>query len=146
MRNWHQNHDWSAISKEEQQYLSAELDLVYIVPKEKTPLRRLLDHFAALRRHPLFKDKAAPIHPLHSNMDTISYFSDQRMDFLVNAIILVTGIAMLVTPMWILQAVQTPKAKLGTITVFVVVFLAMVSYATAARPAEALGATAAYVD
>lgn len=50
---------------------------------------------------------------------------------------------MLLTPMWILQALHNDNAKLAVITAFVVVFLGLVAYATVAKPFETLAATAA---
>lgn len=106
-------------------------------------MRRLLDRFAALRLNPIFRTKDTPLDPRHNPMNTISYFSENRIDHVVNSIVLVIGITMLVAPMWILQAATSPKAKLGIITTFIILFLSLVSYATAAKPTEALGATAA---
>lgn len=51
--------------------------------------------------------------------------------------------AMLIGPMWVLEYLSKPVAKLGTITAFVVVFLGCVSYATVVKPFEVLAATAA---
>ncbi|KAI0376858.1 hypothetical protein F5Y04DRAFT_197205 [Hypomontagnella monticulosa] len=51
---------------------------------------------------------------------------------------------MLIAPLWILQYLESPTYKLVVITLFVFTFLLTLSFAMAARPFEALGATAAY--
>lgn len=51
---------------------------------------------------------------------------------------------MLISPIWILHALGGKAVqKLGTITAFIFAFLCMVSYASVAKPFEALGAIAA---
>jgi len=77
--------------------------------------------------------------------DHITYISDKRIERFVSFVIVLVGLFMLITPMWILQALGgRTVAKLGTITAFIVVILGLVSYATVAKPFETLGATAAY--
>lgn len=51
---------------------------------------------------------------------------------------------MLITPIWILQALTELKPKLAVITGFIFIFLLVLSLAMVAKPFEALGATAAY--
>jgi hypothetical protein len=50
---------------------------------------------------------------------------------------------MLIAPIWILEVMTKPIRKLVVITVFIVVFLAMLSSVTVAKPFETLAATAA---
>lgn len=52
---------------------------------------------------------------------------------------------MLIAPLWILDAVGTKRAQLQVISVFILVFLVLVSTITVARPFESLAATAALV-
>ena len=52
---------------------------------------------------------------------------------------------MLIGPLWILDAVGTRRAQLEVISVFIVVFLVLVSSITVAKPFESLAATAALV-
>jgi hypothetical protein len=68
------------------------------------------------------------------------------MDVFVSAMIVIVGATLLITPIWILQAMDSLKLKLAVITVFVTVFLLILSFAMVAKPFEALGATAAYVS
>ncbi|EMR64000.1 hypothetical protein UCREL1_9029 [Eutypa lata UCREL1] len=66
------------------------------------------------------------------------------MDAFASGVIIAVGSAMLIAPIWILQALNDPKAKLGVITGFIFAFLLILSLAMVAKPFEALGATAAY--
>jgi hypothetical protein len=65
---------------------------------------------------------------------------NKRIDNLITILIVVVGMIMLITPPWVLQALQDTHQKFGTITAFIVVFLGMVSYTTAARPFESFDA------
>jgi len=141
LENWHWNHNNCAIDPEEQKYLSYKHDLFSLVPRVKTPLRRFLDRF---RIHSLWKDKKAPELPLYDR-NVVTYVSDKRIDRFVTVVTVTVGLSMLVAPIWILQALQNIHQKLGTITAFIVGFLGIVSYATAAKPTETLAATAALV-
>lgn len=50
---------------------------------------------------------------------------------------------MLITPLWILQWLESSVSKLVVITIFNSVFLLVMSFLMVAKPFEALGATAA---
>ncbi|KAM6507368.1 hypothetical protein FSOLCH5_012585 [Fusarium solani] len=86
------------------------------------------------------KDKAAADY----DAEHVSYYSDSRMDKTASVVIVAVGIVMLITPIWVLQAMDGLRAKLGVITAFVLIFLLVLSFAMASKPFEALGATAAY--
>lgn len=142
IRNWHHNHDNVAIAAEEQEYLQHDKDLICLVQKDKTPLRRLIDTSLTIRTLPMWKhkDKAAADY----DAEHVSYYSDARMDKTASGVIVAVGIVMLITPIWVLQAMDGLKTKLGVITAFVLIFLLTLSFAMASKPFEALGATAAY--
>ncbi|KAL1882806.1 hypothetical protein Daus18300_000444 [Diaporthe australafricana] len=144
IRNWHFNHDYAAISPKEQEYLNhaSEDDLIRVVHVDKTPLRRLVDSSLRLRTLRLWKDKKDDI-PSYDAAN-VEYFLDKRMDRFSSAVIVAIGVAMLITPIWILQALESLPTKLGTITAFVSVFLVVVSMIMVSKPLEALSATAAY--
>lgn len=65
------------------------------------------------------------------------------MDRFPSAVIGTIGVAMLITPIWILQALKSLATKPGTKTAFVSVFLLVVSIVMVSKPLEALRATAA---
>ncbi|CZR62673.1 uncharacterized protein PAC_12570 [Phialocephala subalpina] len=72
------------------------------------------------------------------------YMSDERIDGCISVTIAVAGLVMLIAPLWILEFTSSNKASLAWITGFITLFLCVVTYATAAKPFETLGATAVY--
>lgn len=141
IKNWHYNHDYNAIVKDEQKYLDHEEDLFTLDRRIKTPLRRLMDNSRLLRTLPVWKHrkKDAPAY----DAKQISYYSDIRMDRFACAILGSTGIIMLITPIWILQALASQRDRLIVITAYIIACLIILSSVTSAEPLKALGATAA---
>ncbi|KAK7994535.1 hypothetical protein PG991_016123 [Apiospora marii] len=145
LNNWHYNHGDRAIAAEEREYTKKDNDLISIVEKDKTPLRRLVDGSQRLRTLPIWRQFSGSNASSYANSDrNVIYYSDKRIDNFASITIAVTGIAMLLTPIWILQALHCPTTKLVVITIFILVFLFTLSYAMVTKPFEALGATAAY--
>jgi hypothetical protein len=142
LENWHYNHDFKAIAPEEQKYLQYYRDLFSVVPKEKTPLRKLLEKSRQFHVFWLWRDKEAPNLPIY-DAGSITYNSDQRINQVMTTLIMVAGLTMIIAPIWILEYLTTDEQKLGTITAFIVTFVAIVSTVTVSRPFEILGATAA---
>lgn len=142
--NWHTNHNSCAIAEQESNYLSQKHDLISLVPKIKTPLRRLLERSGNFKLHWLWKDKDVPELPLYDQKE-VRLFSDRKIDRFITVIITALGTVMLIIPLWVLPNLKHMNAKLGTITAFVVVFLGLIAYATVAKPFESLAAAAAYV-
>ena len=145
INRWHYNHGDQAIASEERNYLEQKDDLISITEKDKTPLRQFIDKFRRLRtlriwQQPNSDSIASP--PCDRDQD-VSYYSDKRIDTFTSLTIVLIGIAMLLTPIWILQALQAPTTKLVVITIFILAFLITLSYAMVTKPFEALGATAA---
>ncbi|KAI9172619.1 hypothetical protein HJFPF1_02126 [Paramyrothecium foliicola] len=141
IKNWHHNHDYAAVSPDEQKYLEHD-DLIAVVGQEKPPLSRLINNSTYLRSLGIWRQTNKTV-PLHER-GHVSYYSDKRIDRFATAAIVAVGVTMLITPLWILQAVQSIKGKLGIITSFIFLFLLTLSFAMATKPFEALGATAAY--
>ncbi|KAK7755882.1 hypothetical protein SLS62_002169 [Diatrype stigma] len=142
INNWHFNHDYRAIDGDEQKYLEHTDDLICVVQKDKTPLRKAIDNSLRLRTLPLWRYKKDTPMPEYDAAHLV-YFKDERMDRFASVLIVSVGMVMLVTPLWILQSMAVLDMKLVVITVFVSVFLLVSSYFMAAKPFEALGATAA---
>ncbi|CAG9972447.1 unnamed protein product [Clonostachys byssicola] len=140
LKIWHYNHDHKAIAEEEQRYLTHD-DLICLVPRDKTPLRRLLDKSHWLRTLAVWENKHIEV-PEYDKQQ-ISYYSDKRMDRFTSAILLIIGVVMLITPIWILEALNGIRYKLAVITTYIFVFLLILSLAMYTKPFEALGATAA---
>ncbi|KXJ90745.1 hypothetical protein Micbo1qcDRAFT_226750 [Microdochium bolleyi] len=146
--NWHFNHDYRAIDAAEQGYLFNHVDdMVCLAEKETTPLRSAIDSSLRLRTWRGWRDTArtADQVPKH-DAGVISYYSDERMDGFVSAVIVLVGVSMLIVPIWILRCLSpsSQDMMLLVITVFVFVFLLVLSFFMATKPFEALGATAAY--
>ncbi|KAL6816727.1 hypothetical protein V8C40DRAFT_269178 [Trichoderma camerunense] len=164
---WHFNHAHRAIWENEQQYLHygsmhghpngyehacaeteatrktrTDDDLICVVQKEKPPLRRVIDSSRIFRTMSLWEKERGDVSA--HDMENVTYVSEQRLDFFVSLITTIIGLAMLVTPLWILQSTTNLQSKLIIITVFIIVFLLVLSFGMVAKPFEALGATAAY--
>ncbi|KAI0021779.1 hypothetical protein F4780DRAFT_736560 [Xylariomycetidae sp. FL0641] len=141
IKNWHYNHYNNAINADELEYLE-EKDLICLVQKEKTPIRQLIDKSHRFRTLSLWRAKKPDVPDYDSNY--VAYYSDKRIDGFASLIIILIGLMMLITPIWVLSVLQDPRKKLVVITVFVTVFLVVLSLAMVAKPFEALAATAAY--
>ncbi|KAI1400398.1 hypothetical protein F4819DRAFT_368578 [Hypoxylon fuscum] len=136
---WHQNYHNRAIAEEEQSYLDMD-DLLCLSRKDKPPLRQLIDNSLMLRTLSIWQDNS---HPPIQGSRNVTYFSDRKINAFVSILLTAIGTAMLIIPIWILQSQDNLKYKLAVITVFVFVFLSVLSFAMVAKPFEALGATAA---
>ncbi|KAI2634134.1 hypothetical protein GGS26DRAFT_589978 [Hypomontagnella submonticulosa] len=139
IRRWHENYDRRAINENQQGYLD-HCDLVCLRHRETPPLRRLIDNSLRFRTLPIWRDK---FHPSVKGSEWVKYYSDKRMNTFVSVVITAIGTAMLITPIWLLRRLEDLDRKLAVITAFVFVFLLVLSFAMAAKPFEALGATAA---
>jgi len=81
----------------------------------------------------------------HISSCTTTYYSHTKLDSAVYAVIIVAGLLLLISPMWALQFVTEDVKRLAIITGFILVFTALLSSATVAKPFEVLAATAACV-
>lgn len=140
IRNWHFNYDYRAIGNDEQQYLNHDEDLVCLAPRDKTPLRQLIDRSRWLRTLWIWRHRDDD--SAENKLSRVSYYSDKRMDQFTSALIVLIGVGMLITPIWVLQLLHSFWEKLVVITVFVSVFLLVLFFAMATKPFEALAATA----
>ncbi|KAJ8131094.1 hypothetical protein O1611_g2531 [Lasiodiplodia mahajangana] len=142
LQTWHANHQNMAINEDEHRYLEQNQDLIRLRSHGKTPLRNWIDSSLALRTLGIWKKHSRSI-PKYE-MENISYYSNTTIDAFASAIIVFVGASLLVTPIWILQAIERLQSKLAVITAFILVFLLILSSAMASKPLEALGVTAAY--
>lgn len=133
---WLENHP-NAILDAEASYITRRDDLVRVTRRIKSPLRKFLERSSRFRSWSLFRKRTA-------DAESIQYLSDWRIDAFVSAITIAVGLAMLIAPLWILNAVDRAKTKLGVITAFICVFLVLVNSSSSARPFETLAATAGY--
>lgn len=138
LKNWFYNHDDEAIHPLEAKFVNHSDDLFAMVARPKTSLRQLLERSQHFRLSKFWQTRAGETHD-----SNIHYNSDERIDVFVSIIVTVLGLLMLIAPLWILGSVAPVKERLAIITVFLTVFLCFVTFTTAAKPFESLGAAAA---
>ncbi|KAI1123516.1 hypothetical protein F5Y10DRAFT_251693 [Nemania abortiva] len=142
LRTWHANHREMAIDENEHKYLEQNQDLIRLRSNDKTPLRNWIDSSLALRTLSIWQKHSRAIP--NYEMSNISYYSNASMNGFASAVIAFVGASLLVTPIWILQAIKNLQSKLAVITAFILVFLLILSFTMVSKPLEALGVTAAY--
>ncbi|KAF6829740.1 hypothetical protein CMUS01_08026 [Colletotrichum musicola] len=130
-----------AINPPESSFIEKTADLMSIVPKVKSPLRRAQERVSNFDLSPLFK--FSPAGDVY-DPETVRYHSDKRIERFITATIIAVGFLMLIAPLWIIVFVSGDLQRLGVITAFVALFLCLLSSVTVAKPFETLAATAAY--
>ena len=143
--NWLYNAE-NAIADEETAYLTHTSDLFPLVPKPKSSLRKLLECSSIFRLSRFWRTKPSRSDPdMFEYLEQhIHYSSDDKIERFVSITILILGVIMLIAPLWILAFVHGTIDRLGIITLFIVLFLVLLSFTTVAKPFESLAATAAY--
>jgi hypothetical protein len=139
MANWFYNKP-KAILDEEAQYIQKTDDLFAMVPKTKSPLRRFLERSSHFRFLRLWRQN------IPQADENVHFSSDQRIDAFVAFVLTVLGLAMLISPLWILPYISSSVCRLATITAFVLVFVCFVALIAVSEPVQTLGAAAAYVQ
>jgi hypothetical protein len=138
LKNW-LDYRGNAILDEETRFLDHREDLVALAPKEKVPLRALLERSDAFRKSWLFRRSST----INKDADQRTfYISDERMNRFISFIIVIIGLLMLITPLWVLAFVPQTIYRLTVITVFTVIFMSLVSFAVDTEPVDGLVATA----
>lgn len=74
--------------------------------------------------------------------ETLLYSNDRDVEIFTTVAIFLAGAIMLVAPLWILQAIHVFQGRLVVITVFILVFLSILTWSTVGKPFEVLAATA----
>jgi hypothetical protein len=105
----------------------------------KPPISRLLEKSALIRW--LCRKQPISSGTLDSKTE---YYSDRRVEWLGNFLIVLLGLMMLYGPMWWLNYMVDDEKRLAVITVFVFLFAVALSSVGSGRPFETLAATAAY--
>lgn len=111
------------------------------MPRVKSPLRLLLErvpHFLKLR---LWEQKITD--QSGTEDESIQYFSDEKIDRFVSSFIMSLGLIMLIAPLWILTFLGGLVQRLGVISAFIMLFVALLFFTTVAKPFETLAAAAA---
>jgi hypothetical protein len=84
--------------------------------------------------------------PIHTaqGMTSTYYRLDNLIDVLIGIIMTGSGTVMLIAPLWILEAINGSIQRLAVITVFIVLFLALLSFTMPSNPLGSLATAAAY--
>jgi hypothetical protein len=129
-----------AINTDEAQFIEKKGDLIAI--NTRIPLGRWLEKTKSLHLSKAFRAKLVP--DRHVKSDTTVYSSDEKFERVTTSSIIITGLIMLLVPMWWLECTNTSTVRLGIITGFICAFISIMSMATSNRPFEVVAATAAY--
>ncbi|KAK8131360.1 phytase, partial [Apiospora sp. TS-2023a] len=127
------------IEKKEVEFLEAR-DLVSVTPSRKSFLRKLFEKFVLMPTRGLFGLLGSRDGPDGTNI----HGSDEPVDTMAAVTIFVVGIILLIAPLWILANTHDMNKRLGIITTFIAVLLAVLTSATLGKPFEILAATAGY--
>ena len=140
LSNWF-NNNGNAILAEETDYIKHPSDLFSLVPRLKSPLVSLLERSSRFRLLRLWQQE--DIENLTSNDKNVHYYLDKKIDRFITTFIMGLGLVMLIAPLWILAFVGGSVQRLGVISAFIVLFVALISVTTVAKPFESLAAAAA---
>ena len=131
LKTWLYNNG-NAISAEETDDINHTADLFSLVPgPSNSPLRSLLDHSSRFRLLGLWRQKTND--PIASKDENVHYFSDEKIDRFIVALIMSLGPIMLIAPLWILAFLGGLTARLAVISAFIVLFVALLSVITGAK-------------
>ena len=73
VKTWIKDANEKVIEKEEQAFLDKDGDLIPVVPKARTPLRRFIDKFDILRLPSCLRDRKVSICPVLSSIHRIHF-------------------------------------------------------------------------
>jgi hypothetical protein len=133
--------DREVIDETECDFVTHTHDLISIGLRERPPLGEWLESCQKLQRARPFRVKAEE--GKHSFSVATQYSSNARFEAFTKSAIIISGLAMLLAPIWWLAFVSATKARLGVITGFLCVFMSVMATATN-KPFEAVAVTAAY--
>ena len=141
--NWLYNNG-DPVADEEVLYLKNRGDLVPVLPKSKSSLRLLLEKFEGFRLFSHWRLDRPDVGRLDcADYEHVFYTSDDKMERFIAIIILVLGLVMIIASLWILNAIKAAETRLGVITMFIVLFVCLLSFTTVAKPFESLAGAAA---
>ncbi|KAK7943834.1 uncharacterized protein PG986_012947 [Apiospora aurea] len=142
VRNWFKNNP-GAIMPNESTFHGQESELLSLSRGSNTFARRCFQNsvlYPVGKTTKLFTTTPRFVTPRDAK--NVHVFSEKSTETMVTASLFFAAVLMLITPLWILQAIRSMQLKLAVITVFIVVFLAFFTYAKTGRAFERLAATA----
>jgi hypothetical protein len=141
---WLENKE-TAIATAEVEYLNHTSDLFQLVSKNKSWLRRFLERSDWFRTFPMWRRPSPGLcEDAIVDDEYVHYHDDAKIDHAVAVIILTLGVIMIISPLWILEFTHGANKRLGIITLFIILFISLLSITTVAKPFESLAAAAAY--
>jgi hypothetical protein len=118
-------------------------DFATLAPQHKSPLRKLLELSGHFRFSGVWgKSSPASLRPKHADKHLYITDDERASSWCEGHLLYPHRHGHRVGPLWILAYAEEPIHKLVVITVFIVVFLCLLSFGTTARPHEAQAATA----
>lgn len=142
VKTWLANNQGS-VDADESGFIQKEGDTIALVSRPKSLLRQGIESIALVRR--LFRVRRRDD---RVDAESTTYYSDRWVDICAAAAVMVTGLALLLGPMWALDLMRDSLDKLTIITVFVVVFAILLFCSTTSERQtatfEVMAATAAY--
>jgi hypothetical protein len=137
--NWFYNNE-RAVVTDEQQWIRVAGDVIPLARQTKSPLRGLLETISRTTGWRMFKlkDQATT-----RESSTTFNHDINALERFTNAVLITLGLLLLIGPMWSLQFITNEVKRLAIITSFILLFASILAGATAAKPFETLGATAA---
>ncbi|KAH7408759.1 hypothetical protein DE146DRAFT_777400 [Phaeosphaeria sp. MPI-PUGE-AT-0046c] len=142
----------AAIDERESEYIDHDGDLVQLHPQNRYLGRDFLSLVAFgggrwnrkgipwLQK--LFR-REAPNDIISLKNESTEWTNDQRMARVATVLVSLSGLAMLIGPIWILASLQSMKHRLAVVSAFIVIFFTILA-AIRSRIYENLAATAAY--
>ncbi|KAH6682598.1 hypothetical protein B0J14DRAFT_573949 [Halenospora varia] len=134
------------IMDDEADFIRHEDDLVSIIRAEKSPTRTLFEDWVLFRVKAIrrFFEKTENDSICEADKQTRKSVSEERLDVFSSLSILTVGLALFIAPLWILQTLNVFRWKLLVITIFVILFMTILTFSTIGRPFEVLATTAGY--
>ena len=145
LREWLAAHGDASIDAKEADFVNKG-DLFPVSPATRVPLRRPLEKIEQFRSRTWFQRPLAKPAGTTSSIGELGvtyYLNDTRVNSFINALICMTGFALLAAPLWTFFFVSSRQNQLIVITVLIAFFLTIVQSVSVARPFESLAATAA---
>lgn len=132
------------ISDKESAFIYQDGDLLALVPKEKQPLRRIVETCDKFMLGWWFRKSSRGTKQYTDVYGSTTYQSDAKIDGFVTALMLLLGLALLIAPLQLLDRLGTVRVKLDAICGLIAGFMLIMVLVMPAKPWETLGATAAY--
>lgn len=95
-------------------------DLIYILPKDRSPLLRIYDNADSLGLGCLRRD---PLDVVGYDPAITSLSEDRRAETMMSRFVLLIGLMMLIGPLWTLEYLQSAAYNLAVIPGFVILHI-----------------------